>query len=317
MKRPSLLLLCLALLLLFSSPANCLASGYTFTTFDGPLDWGLIPTGVNNSGQIVGYFGQAGQGGNIITTFSYFNSTFTTFSVTGAQETYAYGVSNSGKIVGTYYMDSSSYQQGFTKQGGTFQDLGSMCPSAISNSGIITGTYVDASSFSWFINSGSNYTYFDNSSYPWVDPKGINDSGQVIGMYYDELGNATSFYRSADGNFTPVLFPGTEFTQANAINDLGQIAGCYFDPLNSNYGLHGFIKTGDTYTTVDVPVDTFSWRETRINGINDSGEIVGTYLDAVGTPHGFIGTPTPIPPGLLLFGSGLLGLLGWRRCRRS
>jgi probable HAF family extracellular repeat protein len=47
-------------------------------------------------------------------------------------------------------------------------------------------------------------------------------------------------------------------------------------------------------------------------GINDSGQIVGRYTDAAGVIHGFRATPVaiPEPSTVLLFGIGIMGLIG-------
>jgi uncharacterized membrane protein len=62
-------------------------------------------------------------------------------------------------------------------------------------------------------------------------------------------------------------------------------------------------------------LDVTGARETDARGINNLGEIVGDYYDASG--HGFLATPVPLPPNVLLLGSGLLGLVGWRRYRKG
>ena len=83
----------------------------------------------------------------------------------------------------------------------------------------------------------------------------------------------------------------TNGTRAFGINASGQIVGTYQD----NTGLHGFLLSGGTYTTIDVP--SAATGETFVTGINATGQIVGTYADATGL-HGFLETtfPNPSPP---------------------
>ena len=49
--------------------------------------------------------------------------------------------------------------------------------------------------------------------------------------------------------------------------------------------------------------------ETDAFGINDAGQIVGFYIDS-GGDHGFLAT-VPEPSGLVLLGTGAVGLLGY------
>jgi probable HAF family extracellular repeat protein len=51
-------------------------------------------------------------------------------------------------------------------------------------------------------------------------------------------------------------------------------------------GTHGFLDTGGSFTTIDVPGAVF----TNAYGINDSGQIVGRFGDATGNFHGFLDT---------------------------
>ena len=100
-------------------------------------------------------------------------------------------------------------------------------------------------------------------------------------------------------------------TFANGINDAGQIVGYFLDPSFGEF--HGFLKESAIFTTIDVPGTPFG--RTFAYGINDAGQIVGKFGDTTGT-HGFLATPlpeVPEPASWLLFGSGLVGLVWFRR----
>jgi hypothetical protein len=52
---------------------------------------------------------------------------------------------------------------------------------------------------------------------------GINDSGQIVGSYFD---NSTTHSFLKDGaNYMPVDYPGATYTLTTGINDRGEIVG--------------------------------------------------------------------------------------------
>jgi len=55
---------------------------------------------------------------------------------------------------------------------------------------------------------------------------------------------------------------------------------------NSNGTTHGFLDTGGSFTSIDVPGSS----QTQAFGINDAGQIVGAYVYSTGTLHGFVAT---------------------------
>ena len=56
---------------------------------------------------------------------------------------------------------------------------------------------------------------------------GINNSGQMVGIYQDSAG-WHSFLRSSDGvTYTVISVPGASQTIASGINNLGQVVGYY------------------------------------------------------------------------------------------
>jgi hypothetical protein len=111
--------------------------------------------------------------------------------------------------------------------------------------------------------------------------------------------------------FTTIDVPGAIFgTFAKGINGNAQIVGFY---INST-GDHGFLDTGGSLTTIDVPGAT----QTEAFGINDSGQIVGFYIDTNQVGHGFLAAPTVVPePITVLLSAGcLIGLaVALRRLR--
>ena len=69
---------------------------------------------------------------------------------------------------------------------------------------------------------------------------------------------------------------------------------------NVGSGVHGFLLSKGTFTTIDVPGSPFG---TYALGINPRGDIVGYYGDSSNNYHGFLlhdGTFTTVyPPGRL------------------
>jgi len=126
------------------------------------------------------------------------------------------------------------------------------------------------------------YFTFDAPGSTYTIVSGMNNSGQMAGMYQDSAG-WHSFLRSSDGvTYTTISVPGASQTNATGINNLGQVVGSY----TVGSGGHGFLRGADgTFTTFDAP-EAFPY--TQPAAINDRGEIVGTTLSAGPVTYGFV-----------------------------
>ena len=74
-------------------------------------------------------------------------------------------------------------------------------------------------------------------------------------------------------------------TLAYGINASGQVVGSYNDNIGG--GTHGFLYSGGTYTTLDVP-DAGANGTTVAQSINGLGQIAGYYNNGAGIAFGFI-----------------------------
>jgi hypothetical protein len=107
-----------------------------------------------------------------------------------------------------------------------------------------------------------------------TQPTGINDAGQIVGIYSD--GNGTHGFLDTAGVFTTIDYPGAAVSGGNTlteplgINSAGQIVGQYFDST----GGHGFVDTGGVFTAINIPGAI----QTAVTGINSSGQMVGYYV---------------------------------------
>lgn len=166
----------------------------------------------------------------------------------------------------------------------------------INSSGEIVGRYLSAE------NRSHGFLRSEDGDYVTIDfpgsvsgiSTGINRQGDIVGYYRNSDDPATTqhgYLRAADGRFTSFDFPGSTFTGAFGINTRGDIVGIYcndfvqcLDPSPSARNVHGFLRSGDEFTSIDFPGAT----QTRPWKINARGQIVGGYLDADGHPHVFV-----------------------------
>jgi uncharacterized membrane protein len=177
------------------------------------------------------------------------------FPMKGASTT-AYGINDSGVIVGGYCPNSVSCPQG---------------PFNPTSDGFIE----DKGVFTTLNFPGAQAT----SCYA------INNAGAIAGIY---LINSTGphAFLSQNGKFTTIDFPGSGYTFATSINNLGVVAGLF----SSSTGVHGFIYYNGKFTQIDKPGAT----ATEVSGNNDRNELVGVWNPTIGTEN-FRAVPAASP----------------------
>jgi len=259
------------------------ATAYTFTTINDPsvvlgaTGTGTAAYGINNKGQIVGYYVDAtGTHGYLDT-----NGAFTTINAPGGT-TRITGINDSGTMVG--YIGTTAIS-GFADTNGTFTIITNGATTtttyAINNAGQIAGFYSNV--IGSFVDTGGSFSSI-YGGIGGVYAVGMNDNGAVVG-----IGTGSHSFLSNNGVITSIDAPtagpigdySTGGTYAGDINNLGQIVGWY---ANST-GSHGFMDIGGVFTIIDDP-DAVGI--SRLSGINDAGQLVGSYTDAADRRAAFI-----------------------------
>ena len=272
-----------------------MATNYNFTT--------LTPTfsnvttyayGINDLGQIVGYYTTSGGGQH---AFVDNNGTYITLddttptssgSVTpGVTAMAAYAINDQGEISGSETFDGGSW--GFVYGGGS------------TNSNYDNGIYYDV------------YVPTGDVEASTTTGRGINNEGEMVGGAIftagDNPGSGTFGYTIsfafADGSVgalgesfhafrgaTPTILKdpsaGSGGTTATGVNDQGQVTGYYIGTDSNQPNVttaHGFLYTNGAYSFFDDPNAV---NGTFAEGMNNANQIVGYYVDANGKDHGFI-----------------------------
>jgi len=299
--------------------SNEATTNYSFTTLNNPSLPSNSPQfddqvlAVNNAGTVLGNFGNSNDD---FQGFTYSDGSFALLqdgnavqsgSSAGFNGTVAEGINSSGEVVG-YYASANGSPVGFlydpSNGGSPYTTLiyagfsGSTVAVGINDSGLIVGNvYVSTNNTEAFIYDSGDNSWSALLQDPNASPGNpansgtyglaINNSGEVVGNYYDASGTAHGFiYNNGNGNWTDVTDTSAAAgasagTHTQAINNSGQVVGYYVDASGEE---HGFLYNGGSYTALDDPLGV---KGTVAEGINDSGEIVGYYLDASGTPRAF------------------------------
>ncbi len=184
--------------------------------------------GINNAGQVVGYYSDDFQhlvstgfdGVNLSTVTQSDGSTRvigtpqTVLQYPGATSTFPLGINNSGQVVG--YDQIGATYHGFLYNNGAWSNLDD--PAA------------------------ANGTFAED----------INDSGMIVGYYVDANGAPHGFeFNMGAASWTTIDYPGASQTFLNGINDTGQIVGTYID----GSGRHALEVTPNVGPVTDTGFD--------------------------------------------------------------
>ena len=189
---------------------------------------GACATGVNDSGQVVGYHVVSGY----YCGFLYSGGSVESLGL--GLGSFGSGINNSGQVVG--YGQGSGGFHAFLFSGGTTQDLGPGGATAINNSGEVVGTN------GWYAGKGDMFLYSNGvmqdlgtlPSGTWSNAYAINDLGQIVGDG-DDSGRAETAILYSDGIMQDLnaLIPsnsGWVLERGTGINDSGQICGYGINP---------------------------------------------------------------------------------------
>jgi hypothetical protein len=123
---------------------------------------------------------------------------------------------------------------------------------------------------------------------------GINDLGDLVGVYDDDSANYHGYVRyTGRPGLSALDYPGARSTYLIGISNLRMISGTYVDTAGLQ---HGFTYRAGRFTRLDVPGagtagTGFEFGDglgTSGFGINDLGQVAGQYADAGGVGHGYI-----------------------------
>ena len=128
-----------------------------------------------------------------------------------------------------------------------------------------------------------NGTTSTNISYPGsvaTNLYAINNSGELVGLYFPPSQSTGTFFTYKSGTYTPFDYPANSGAYAPSVGTDGTIGGSY---RNDSGLIVGFLLHNSIYTTVSFPGAT----ATYVNAVGPGDEAVGQFNDG-STNHGFI-----------------------------
>ena len=247
---------------IIATVSSSIPTGYTITdlgTLGGELS-------INNSGQIIGW---AIGIDNNSHAFLYSGGTMNALGeLSGDTFSNAYGINDSGQIVGASVASNGVDSRPFLYSGGIMTELlipisGSIA-SGINDNGTIIG-YSTSDSNHGFIYNGGTITDLGFGT----QPHAINNSGQVVG-FTGNFGWMRAFLYS-NGEMTNLgTLPGDIWSDAYDINNSGQVAGSSFSSASGTS--RAFIYSNKEMTNLGTLAgDTGS----TAYDINDNSQVVG------------------------------------------
>ena len=203
----------------------------------------------------------------------------------GSTYSFAFGLNNNGKVVGSF-VNAKSVYEGFIYDGSTYKKISRSASlteaNGVNDNNIVVGDYIgkDHLSHGFFLRDGQLVPFDASGNNVSTYIYAINNAGNFVG-YTQKQGERANAYVNLGGTVKHFTFRGN-YTFAFGIDSKNEIVGWFID---SSFLMHGFYRgAGGTMTQIDYP----GAATTSCLGINDLGEITGLYVDTNNVSHGFI-----------------------------
>lgn len=250
----------------------------TLTTFAVNPEASTLATGINDNGDVVGYYGCSspqvcGCNSEIGEVCGFLRS-----GATGKIKhlgTYISpeAINNSDEYVGVFNRDTAFYS---LPSGKLVKYLHDTQPTAIAvnTAGYVTGEFCPTQYAcpAYLMNPAGQVTTIFAPTYGFTWPAGLNNSNQVVGYWFVPGVTQHQGFVYTNGTVNSAFnYPGAVATSPTGINDSGEIIGTWTDSVGF---VHGFYWTSQTgFTSFDVPKTT----HTIPVAVNASGVIAGYY----------------------------------------
>jgi len=245
---------------------------FTFNKVHLPPGQSYFPGGVNNAGEIVGFYVD-----NVPSThcFTLKGTTFTIVDDPNGTNSVCDKINNKGAIVGSYQQSVTGIGMGFLYENGQFTDIagpGGATPAAamgINDNGDVVGTYMDINGIPHgFLLKGTTYVTLDVPGALFTIARGINNHGIIVLDWFNGTAYESSRY---DGQmYKTIDVPGASKSLAKGISNTGDIVYEWYDPSGN---VHGALRHLRKYYKFNFPKSGYTFGA----GINDHQLIVGPY----------------------------------------
>ena len=276
-----------------------------------PFGNGTIPTGINNRGEIVGYFTDTA--GNYHGFLRSAAGNFTIIddpSASGSPlATMVLAVNDSGAMVGLYFDTHQNFHGFLHEPDGSFTTIdgpGNFVTTClhINEEGEVGCQGADpAIVFHSLLRypNGKILTYDAPGAGTGADlgtfvgfAQALNVEGQIVGEYADANNGYHGYIRNPNGKFVEFTVPGggtsgAAGTYPASLNFWGTVIGWAFDP---NFLSTGFVRFADG-TLIKVNAPGIGNQGTFPYAINSFNEFTGYFYDANGAAHGFVALAIP------------------------
>lgn len=258
------------------------AATYDFSPLDIAGASSVVAAGINDSGQIVGWYDRA----DTVRGFVYRNGTHVTVEYPGAARTQLYGIGPDGAVVGAY---RNAGERPIDFHGFLLTTSGEFVPidapghrSTIAQRILADGTILGCRHGDDYTGSMQGISIRDGEITALdltatMINGGTPDGTKLVGLVMD----THRAFVIERGVLTQFEAPGAVETEAWDINPSGTIVGV---SVSSDSTTHGFAVDDGSFTAIDFPGAT----STVAFGINARGNVVGGFADAEGRRRGYI-----------------------------